>query len=196
MSRPSACAALGGESSAERTPEADLVLRAQKDPEAFAALYLQHQAAIARYVARRVGDPHLASDLVAETFLTALEELGRYHHRGLPFRAWLYRLASTRVNRWVRRRMPRPVALSEELVDPARDGAPACDRAIGLAREALLALPPRYQTVIALHHLEGLSVEQVAAALGCRVGTVKARLSRDRARMRKLLAPYSQEIFS
>jgi RNA polymerase sigma-70 factor (ECF subfamily) len=50
--------------------------------------------------------------------------------------------------------------------------------------------------VIALHHLEGLSVEEVAAALGCRVGTVKARLSRGRARMRVLLAPYSQEILS
>lgn len=63
--------------------ESALVARARTDPDAFAALYRLHYPAIARYVRRRTGDEHAAADLVAETFLTALEHLPRYRERGL-----------------------------------------------------------------------------------------------------------------
>lgn len=174
------------------TDERELVARAASDPDAFAALYRRHHSRIARYVRRRVGDPDAAADLVAETFLTALEHLPRYRDRGRPFHAWLYRLATSRVHRWLRRRPPARVLVleghepaSEERADP---DAP------GLARAALLTLPPRYQAALALHHLEGLSVEETAAVLGCRPGTVKARLSRGRARLRRALEPFREEL--
>lgn len=174
--------------------EAALVARARTDADAFAALYRRHCPAIARYVRRRVGDEHAAADLVAETFLAALEGLARYRWRGLPFRAWLYRLASTRVNRWARR-AGRAVALVEEPSTGERvPGGLAADLAAERARAALLGLPARTQTALALHYLEGLSVEEIAAVQGCRPGTVKARLSRGRARMRRRLAPPREEL--
>ena len=69
--------------------EPSLVARARRDPDAFAALYRLHHPAIAGYIGRRIGDPEVTQDLVAETFLTALEKLPGYRERGAPFRAWL-----------------------------------------------------------------------------------------------------------
>ena len=48
-------------------------------------------------------------------------------------------------------------------------------------------LPPKYQAVLSLHYLEGLAVKEVAAVLGCRMGTVKSRLSRGRQALRERL---------
>ncbi len=174
--------------------EDDLVRRARSDANAFATLYRRHSPAIARYVRRRVGDRDVAQDLVAETFLAALEGIGRYRLRGAPFRGWLYRLASTRVSRWARRR-----ALAgkregldldaRETRDPVENEGVLAER----ARVALLDLPETYQTALALHYVEGLSVDEIARALACRPGTVKARLSRGRERLRRKLEPYREE---
>jgi RNA polymerase sigma-70 factor (ECF subfamily) len=55
------------------------------------------------------------------------------------------------------------------------------------AKLALLALAPKHQAVLALHYLEGLAIKDVAAILGCRVGTVKSRLARARDALRARL---------
>ncbi len=78
--------------------ERDLIERAKKDPKAFAALYRAHYPAIARYVYRRTGSRHATEDVVSEVFLSALQHLPRYRHRGIPIRCWL-RAQSPR-SRW------------------------------------------------------------------------------------------------
>ncbi len=170
--------------------DTELIERAKRDREAFALLYRRHYALVAGYIHRRVGDPHVTEDLVADTFMTALRCLPKYRTRGVPLQAWLYRIATTSVNRWVRRqrRWFRPLG------DPALAAAPVIDRSTGdgtldreEVRKALLALAPRYQSVLSLHYLEGLSVEDVSQALGCRLGTVKSRLSRGREALREKL---------
>lgn len=163
--------------------ETALIRRAKRDPRAFALLYRQHYAPIIGYVYRRIGDRHAAEDLAAEVFLAAMRSLRGYRHRGVPFRAWLYRIATHAVNRWARRERKRFCqTLPESLV--ASDGE-AHDRDV--ARSAMLSLPPKHQAVLALHYLEGLSVEQVASVIGCRIGTVKSRLSRARQALREIL---------
>lgn len=171
--------------------EATLVERAKRDPHAFAELYRRYYAPLAAHVHRRVGDQHTTDDLVAEVFLTVMRSLGRYRNRGVPFRAWLYRIATNTVNRWARRRRSRFSGCSVGLVTPSGVDT-GCDRAaaaieIERARAALLALPIRYQAVLALHYLEDLSVEETASVLGCRIGTVKSRLSRGRDALREKL---------
>jgi RNA polymerase sigma-70 factor (ECF subfamily) len=170
--------------------ERSLVRRAVRDPDAFAALYRLHYPAIARYVRRRVGDAHAADDLIAETFTVAFEQLPRYRQRGLPFRAWLYRLASTRVSRWVRRQRLRAVVGLD--IEPAAAVSDTEDAAAAV-RAALLGLPPRYQTVLALHYLEGLSIVEIGVVFGCRPGTIKARLHRGRERLRRRLHVFVEE---
>jgi RNA polymerase sigma-70 factor, ECF subfamily len=166
--------------------EQDLVLRAGHDQDAFAALYRRHYGAIAGYVYRRVGDPHATEDLVVETFIAAMRGIGGFRYRGSPFRAWLYRIATNRVNRWARRqRWPRWTTL-ENNFDLAQQPAGEHPDA-GLGRKALLQIAPRFQAVLALHYLEGLGLDEIAEVLGCRVGTVKSRLSRGREALREVL---------
>jgi len=170
--------------------EAGLIERAKRDPEAFAALYRMHYAPIAGYVRRRVGNGHTAEDLTAEVFVTMLRTLRRYRYRGAPFRAWLYRIATNTVNRWARRERRR-VERGRARVAAQADGS---DGTSGnaqpdteAARRALLALKPKHQSVLALHYLEGLSVEDVASVIGVRIGTVKSRMSRAREALREEL---------
>jgi RNA polymerase sigma-70 factor (ECF subfamily) len=171
--------------------ESELIERAKRDRQAFAILYRRHYALVAGYIHRRVGDPHVTEDLVADTFMTALRCLPKYRNRGVPLKAWLYRIATTSVNRWARkqRRWFRPLGesfvASVQTTECASAGG-ECDREH--VRKCLLALAPKYQSVLSLHYLEGMSVENVSQALGCRLGTVKSRLSRGREALRgKLL---------
>lgn len=168
--------------------EAGLIEEAKRDRAAFAVLYRRHYALIAGYVYRRVGDGHATEDLVAEVFLTALRYLPRYQHRGTPVKVWLYRIATTTVNRWARRERRRLQLLYERYVNVQSVAAPSASvhDADG-TRLAMLTLNPKFQAVLALHYLEGLAVEEVAGAIGCRVGTVKSRLSRGREALRKAL---------
>ncbi len=157
---------------------------AKRDPQAFAALYRRHCSAITRYLYRRTGDRHATEDLVSEVFLAALRYLPRYRHRGLSIRSWLYRIATNSANRWSRRnRLPCAPLPVGGIADPVDDSEPSTE----LAQWALLQLPPKHQTVLALHYLEGMTIDEVAAVIGCRSGTVKSRLSRARETLKRRL---------
>ena len=57
-------------------------------------------------------------------------------------------------------------------------------------QEALAALPVAFRAALVLREMEGLSYEEIAAALGCPAGTVRSRINRGRALLRERLAPY------
>lgn len=166
--------------------ERQLIARAKAEPGAFAAIYRAHYPGVVRYLYRRVGDEHAAEDLAAETFVKAMRSIGRYESRGLPLRSWLLRIATNEAHRSARRAGRREAIDADGLAQlPARPGRDEERARVVMA--ALLALPARWQDVLALHHLEGLAVEQVAAVLRCRPGTVKSRLSRARGALRREL---------
>ena len=175
---------------AREDDERRLVEQARRDSRAFSALYRRHYLALCTYVFRRTGDQDVTEDLVSDVFLTALRTLPRYRYRGIPVRYWLLRIATNAVNRWARRqRRQATVKLEvEQVVDSTGTAGSAHGEAEReRAKLALLALAPRYQSVLALHYLEGLAVKEVAAVLGCRVGTVKSRLARARDALRDRL---------
>ncbi|MBI1851122.1 MAG: RNA polymerase sigma factor [Planctomycetes bacterium] len=177
---------LRGDAVRDPEHEARLVERARHDREAFAALYREHYAAIGAYLFRRSGDVHATEDLLSEVFLAALRGLPRYRTRGVPFRNWLYRIATREVNRWALRERKRPERLASpsEIMD-TRKSADSDDRA--WVQRCLLAIAPRYQAALTLHYVEGLSVDEVARTLGCRPGTVKSRLARGRAALDRVM---------
>ncbi len=170
-----------------------LVARAQRDAAAFAEIYRRNCHAITGYILRRIGDRHTTDDLVAEVFLTAMRALPRYRYRGVPLRAWLYRIATNTVNRWAKRNTWRKkvsLGLDHRTHESLSATAPSGEDTAGSvdrARRAMLMLSPKHQSVLALHYLEDLNVEEVAVVLGCRVGTVKSRLSRARDALRERL---------
>ncbi len=176
--------------------EHELILRARSDPSALGLLYERHAPALLGYVYRRTGDPHITEDLVADVFVIVLKSLPGYRYRGVPIRYWLMRIATNVVNRWAKQRKKRPhVALDEAHASEVATRSTTGDVAEGARDEflqrALLSLPPRYQAVLSLHHMEGLSVCETATIIGCREGTVRSRLWRAREALRTQLTKRS-----
>lgn len=168
--------------------ERDLIERAANDPDAISQLYRRHYEAMASYIRRRVGCSHDAEDLISETFIAMVRNLPRYRLRGAPFRAWLYRLATTQVSRWARsKRRQANRELKERAGPSGKDASASVEAQREQVRLVLMSLPTRFQDVLSLHYLEGMSVVETASVLGCSQGTVKSRLSRGRARMREKL---------
>jgi RNA polymerase sigma factor (sigma-70 family) len=179
---------LDGDEPIARDEEGRLVERAKRDREALGELYRQHYPTVYRFVHRRVGSRPDADDIVADVFLAMVRNLHQFRHHGVPFRAWLYRLAITQLSRWVRRRRRWAV---QQLYDiskhnDSQNGDTPLDTE--MVELVLLTLPPRLQTVFTLHYLEEMSLNEIADVVNCRLGTVKSRLSRARKMMRERLS--------
>lgn len=175
------------------------------DAWAFQRLVAERSGDIYALLFRLTEDAEEARDLTQETFLQAFRYVANF--RGdADLRTWLYRIAVNQArNRWrwwKRRRRERTVSLDA----PASEGGetPLAERLRGrdgddpeqntLAREreklllgALRSISRPYREVVVLRDIEGLSYEEVAAALELSVGTVKSRLSRGRAELRRRL---------
>ena len=147
--------------------------------EAFRAIYEAHHAALCAYFARRAA-PDEVEDLAAETFAVAWRKLPRRIEHPLP---WLYAVAG-RVLANHRRKVSRqaPGVAGVGSADPAE--LVLGDR--GLA-QAFARLSDRDREAICLVAWEGLSAADAARAAGCSAATFHVRLSRARARLRRLL---------
>jgi RNA polymerase sigma-70 factor (ECF subfamily) len=95
--------------------EAALVERARTRPEAFGQLYEMYVERVYSYIYHRVGNVQDAEDLTARTFYRALEKLDTYEDRGLPFSAWLFRIAHNLVANWHRDHSRRQVLSLDKL---------------------------------------------------------------------------------
>jgi RNA polymerase sigma-70 factor (ECF subfamily) len=166
--------------------EAALIERAKTDPQALAAIYRRYEPRMAAYVVRRIGRTHEAEDLVANVFLAMVQGLAGYRAGEAPFVAWLYRIASNEINRWIRKRRIRSFfGLYTEIAAAAESP----DEAEQL-RVALSQLPLHYQTALSLHYLEDLSINECAAVIGTAPGTVKSRLARGRELLKAKLSQF------
>lgn len=158
------------------------------------ATYSQDFAAIASYLFRRTGDRDLASELTSETFAEALRSIQRWSPQGLPLRAWLIRIATRRLahHRRSNGRRSRFLARLFGSTTPRSAHTPTDHSAdltdASLVREAISRLRPDHQDALVLHHVEGMSIPEIALTLELAEGTVKSRLSRARAEMHARLA--------
>ncbi|BCJ32752.1 DNA-directed RNA polymerase sigma-70 factor [Actinocatenispora thailandica] len=129
-----------------------------------------------------VGNRHRAEELLQDCLVKLYPKWRRVSRSGNPD-AYLRRmLANGRVSWWRRRRREQLVADPPDHAGPDADGEPYDE-----LRQALLSLPPRQRAVVVLRHYADLSERDVAAALGCTVGTVKSQNSRALDKLRGLL---------
>ncbi|MEK6573498.1 MAG: sigma-70 family RNA polymerase sigma factor [Chloroflexota bacterium] len=158
--------------------EAKLVSGAKAgDSEAFGRLYRAYVQSIHRYLFLRLSDTSLAEDLTAEVFLRAVDGLPRYIQRGLPFGAWLFRIARDRLVDYYRQSARRPRAeldddLPSDLPEPS-DSAVDSETAETL-REALAELTDEQRDVIQFRFMEEWSLEETARVMNKSVNAVKA----------------------
>ena len=184
----------------EHDGRAPLVTDAQQgDVDAFACLVRRHEDTLRRFCARLAGADGSADDLVQETLLRAFRALPRLSDP-MRFEAWLLAIAANLARTWWRRQARWPLSLEAlELAYPdlpwegLRSPMWSPDRIVEEAeqgmilRHALEALPPAMGRAVALHYLEGLNYQEIAAALAVPVSTVKGRLFKSRRRLRTAL---------
>lgn len=145
-----------------------------------------------RYLARQIGDPTSAEDLLQETLLRIARGLPGYTARA-SLKTWVFAIASNVVNDYLRdpARRQRIVDIDEaaEVVDVsiAVDDRLEFDEMNRCVRDVIDSLPPDYRTALILHDLEGMDGAQTAAVLGVSVGAARVRLHRARARLKAAL---------
>jgi RNA polymerase sigma factor (sigma-70 family) len=177
-------------------PDAAIIERSARDPEAFAILYKRHAAALHRYVARRLGEG-AADDIVADTFLSAFRQRARFDPgASSDARPWLYGIAANLIGKHTRSevRMFRayartgadPVLTQQATFDDAVRGVDYATAQRDLAL-ALATIAKGDREVLLLIAWADLSYAEVAVALGIPVGTVRSRLNRARTRARTAL---------
>jgi len=183
-------------------PVTDWVRRAQEgDVRAFEQLFQQYQRGIYNTVYQMVRNDADAADLTQEVFVRAYRALPRLQTPE-AFTSWLYRIAVNLSRNWLRDRGRVRVESLElpgddgeegntrEIADPSGDPASLAQTKDmqERVRKAIAGLSPDHRAVVTLHHLEGISVEEIAQMMDCSIGTVKSRLSRARDNLKRKLA--------
>lgn len=173
----------------DETAVADLVRQAANGrADSFGRLYDLYLDRIYRYVYYRVGNAVDAEDLTEDIFLKAWEALPGYRVRGVPFVAWLYRLAHNRIVD--ARRTRKEVTELLEIV-PSRDCLPDDVVARKLDAEALRAvlsqLTEEQREVVVLKFIDGLSTKETAEVMGRQEGAVRALQMRALQSLRRLV---------
>lgn len=150
-----------------------LIQAAQSDPSRFAELYESNFNRVYAFVARRVKDREEAQDVTADVFHQALKNLSRFQWRGVPFAAWLLRIAANALaDRWQRagREVPADTAELEAGSSPAD--------VVEVERRAMLfqlvdRLPSDQRLVVTRRFVEQKSIREIAQELGRSEGAVK-----------------------
>jgi len=167
-------------------PEAKMVADAKQTPQAFAALYDHYINQIYRYQLSHVGNSVEAQDLTSQVFLSALDRLSTYQHRG-HFAAWLFMIAR---HKWMDyfRQDHRELPLEVVVNLPSKDDPhlEALDlEEIQMIRMAVCELPEEDQELIRLRFVAQLNFAEIALILGCKEEAAKKRLYRLLARLEK-----------
>ncbi|MGB7924091.1 MAG: RNA polymerase sigma factor [Pyrinomonadaceae bacterium] len=174
-----------------------LLKRASRgDEAAFLLLYERHRDAVFRFAYRLLGSTALAEDVAHDCFLSLIKQPERFDpSRAVQLRTYLYAAARNLAMKHFRRQGRE--AAADELPEEPR--APSTEEPLrrlldaelsSEVRRAVEELSPLQREALILFEYEELSLAEIAAIVGADIGTVKARLSRARQRLRRSLAPY------
>jgi len=147
-----------------------LIEAAQKDPKRFAELYEENFGRVWAFVIRRMGDRSAAQDITSEVFHQALANVGKFEWRGLPFAAWLYRIAAN--------------AIADHFAKSAREQGTQTGITVppheieDIERRASLyrfvdRLPTEQRRVLVMRFAEERSIREIASKIGRSEGAVK-----------------------
>ncbi len=182
---------------AETRDESLLIEQAKSDPGAFGLLYENYLQKIYNYVYYRTGNHHDAEDLTAKTFQRAMKHISRYEQRGVPFSAWLYRIAHNVVANWHRDQSRRKVVALDELVlyqrwQQSLEGLVEENEEKRELLKAIRRLPADRQQLLILKFVEGMSNEATGQIMGRSEGAIKSLYHRTLLALRKEMVPQSQ----
>ncbi len=163
----------------EHVEENELVELAKTEPSAFGELYERYVKRIYNYVYYRTGNHHDAEDLTARVFQRALTHIPRYENRGVPFSAWLYRIAHNLVVNWHRDRKRRQVVSIDDLtLSTFKADSPELfaekQEQEDLLLRAIQQLPQDRQQLLMFKFVDKLSNAEVGEIMGRSEGAIKS----------------------
>ena len=160
--------------------EEEILARAsQGDRDSFGQLYERYVERIFNYVYYRTGNTHDAEDLTARVFQRAMNHIKNYTDRGVPFSAWLYRIAHNLVANWHRdRSRKQEIPLDDLPMLPTKGDHPEKNLVRSQEQEALLRmirkLPSERQNLLILKFVEDMPNAEIGAIMGRSEGAVKS----------------------
>ncbi|NRA51444.1 MAG: sigma-70 family RNA polymerase sigma factor [Phaeodactylibacter sp.] len=177
-------------SDAEMQEEWLEVQAAQRDPALFRPLYERYYEPIYLYIFRRTTDETLTADLCSQVFLNALQKIHRYEYKGVPFSAWLYRIASNEIAQYFRKANKNRVVTIEDasLAHLAEEiGTEIPVDLMPLLVEALDTLKEEDLHLIELRFFEERPFKEVGEILGITENYAKVKTFRVLNRIKKNL---------
>src|SRR4051812_32440655 len=167
---------------------------------AYDLLVLKYQHKVVKLVMRYVRNPADAEDIAQEAFIKAYRALPQFRGDS-AFYTWMYRIAINTAKNSLASRDRSPIAYDLDLTDPEEshsvqtrlqdpdtpEGMALTEEIRGIVNSAIEGLPEELKTAIVLRELDGLSYEEIAAAMDCPVGTVRSRIFRAREAIDKRL---------
>src|SRR3990172_5161213 len=186
---------------AQETDEGGLIaLAARGDREAFGRLYERYVFRVFRHIYFLTNNSELAEDLTAQTFLNALEAIPRYEMRGVPFLAWLLRIAyNLTVNhRKVRKNGTAPLPEGLEIEGTTYSPEASCEAKADGERvwEGVRHLRDDQRQVIVMRFIDGLSYPDIARVLGKSVGAVRVIQYRALVALRRRMEDDLGEVYA
>ena len=158
---------VAGAPDADEDEEATVIAAQGRDPVALTRLYERYVRPVYRYLFSQIGDTAAAEDLTSQTFLSALEALPRYRHRG-RFAAWLFVIARRKALDYFRRRRPQ---VDLDTLPLRADGADPASQVIQSQHwqdlsQRIAALSDEEQDLLRLRYVADLSFAEIGAILG------------------------------
>lgn len=173
--------------------ESELIERAKTDKDAFGQLYERYVERIYNYVYYRTGNHADAEDLTARIFFRAMQHIGRYEDKGVPFSAWLYRIARNLVANWHRDRSRRKIISLDDIIqwhvsEEAPELATEKMEDKKLLLETVRRLPADRQELLILKFVERLSNAEIGDIMGRSEGAIKSLYHRTLLALREELS--------
>ncbi|MEM7106845.1 MAG: sigma-70 family RNA polymerase sigma factor [Bacteroidota bacterium] len=178
-------------SEAEILEEYDMVKRAQKNPEDFAPIYLKYYDRLFLFIQKRLDNLDATAEVTSRVFLKSLKNISRYKYQGVPFSAWLYRVAINEINLFFREqhKMDRVVHITDDhvniIISEIDYSTPVLDPCI-LVPVLLEQLNEAEIQLIELRFFEELSFKEIGYLLGLKEVNAKIKTYRVIDKLRKI----------
>ncbi len=183
----------------ENSTENVLSKAIEGDLEAFSVLYKENIQRIYTYIYYRTGNKHDAEDLTARVFQRALSHIRKYEDKGVPFSAWLYRIAHNLVANWHRdHSRKKEISIDEtpmELPDiEMPESSMIKNQEIGELMTYVRTLPADRQMLLILKFVDDLTNQEIAAIMGKSEGAIKSLYHRTLLQLRDRINGDGKEV--
>ena len=191
LSRMFAVATQYHRTKSEIEAEYQIILSAQKNPQHFAPIYERYFESIFVYVNKRVENEDISGDITAKVFYNCLNSLSKYRFQGVPFSAWLYKIALNEINQFFRQRKEtqRIVSINDSHIDllivEMEREEPEIDKHV-LISVLLEQLDPYEVQFLELRFFEDNSFKKIGYLLGITEVNAKVKTYRILDKLRKL----------